>query len=106
MTLCFHRLELASQAVGLQLNASKTKFIHLNPSAEEKLHVIYTSVIEKAEAFQYLGTSIKNVSQDIECWMAKAWSALKSLAKVWIAPLTKSLKYQSSQCSMAASPGH
>lgn len=76
-----HRVEQASQAVGLHLNASKIKLMGINSSSEDPLRALDNTVIEKVDDFKYLG-SWTNTSYDIECRKAQAWRALHALTKV------------------------
>ena len=49
------RVENACQEVGLHLNASKTKYMHLNPSSNTDLFASDGSKIDCVEDFKYLG---------------------------------------------------
>lgn len=49
----------------------KTKFTHLNPTSEEKLHALDGSEIEKVDDFLYLG-GYTNLAHDIETKTCKA----------------------------------
>ena len=46
-----HKVEIASKSTGLLLNPSKTKYIHINPSANDSVHSSGGSQIEKVEDF-------------------------------------------------------
>ena len=77
-----HRLELATQTIGLFLNAKKTKYMHLNPTTDFGIQSIGGTQIEKVDDFKYLG-AYTNTSHDIDTRLAHAWSALNSLNKIW-----------------------
>ena len=47
--LLLHKVESASKSTGLFLNPSKTKYIHINPSANDSVHSSDGSQIEKVE---------------------------------------------------------
>ena len=85
------KVEKACQDVGLFLNAPKTKYMHLNPSTDTKLYSSDGSEIERVDDFEYLG-SFSDTSHDMEVRIAKAWSALNSLQKIWKAPILKQTK--------------
>ena len=86
-----HRVEEAAQSIGLFLNASKTKYMHLNPTSDELLHALNGSEIEKVDDFLYLG-SYTNTPHDIDTRIGKAWGAIHSLSKVWLSPIKRSTK--------------
>ncbi|XP_014678985.1 PREDICTED: uncharacterized protein LOC106818826 [Priapulus caudatus] len=68
------RVEKACQDVGLFLNAPKTKYMHLNSSTEDRLHVSDGSDIELVGDFKYLGGNT-----DSSMRIAQSWRALHSL---------------------------
>ena len=69
--LLLHKVENASKSTGLFLNPSKTKYIHINPSANDSVHSLDGSQIEKVEDFKYL-RSYTNSQHDIQCRKAQA----------------------------------
>ena len=87
-----HKIESATQSIGLYLNAGKTKFIHINPTSDiEKIHALNGDEIDKVEDFQYLGGFIDS-SNDINIRIGKAWGALNALSRVWESKVKKSTK--------------
>ena len=83
--------ESASKSTGLFLNLSKTKYIHIYPSANDSVHSSDGSQIEKVEVFQYLG-SYTNSQHDIQCRNEQAWAAVHVLDKVWRVPICRLTK--------------
>ena len=79
---------IGSKSTGLFLNASKTKYIHISPSANDSVHSSDGSQIEKVEDFKYRG-SYTNSQHDIQCRNAQAWAANHALDKVWRAPICR-----------------
>ena len=77
-----HKIEFATQSIGLFLNASKTKAMHLNPTAERNIHSLNGDEIEKVDELLYLG-GYTSSSRDINTRIGKAWGAINSLEKVW-----------------------
>ena len=70
--LLLHKVESASKSIRLFLNPSKSKYMHINPSAK------------------YLG-SCTNSQHDIQCKIVQAWVAVfKSLTKFGECPSTDS----------------
>ena len=51
--LLLHKVESASKSTGLFLNRSKTKCMHINPSANDSVHSSGGSQIEKVDDFKY-----------------------------------------------------
>ena len=86
-----NRVEKACQDVGLFRNAPKTKYIHLNPSANTSLVSSDGSPIELVQDFKYLG-GYTNSGYDMNTRIGQAWSALNSLNKVWKAAIKKETK--------------
>ena len=64
--LLLHKVESTSKSTGLFLNPSKTKYIHINPSANDSVHSSDGSQIEKVEDFKFL-RSYTNSQHDIQC---------------------------------------
>ena len=71
--LLLYKMKSASKSTGLFLNPSKTKYIHINPSADDSVHSSDGSQIEKVEDFKYLG-SYTNSQHGIQCRKALACS--------------------------------
>ena len=85
------RVEKACQAIGLYLNAVKTKYIHLNPTSNVGLSASDKTPIEKVDDFNYLG-SYCDTDHDISVRTALAWGALHSLQKVWKSNISRATK--------------
>ena len=77
-----HKVETATQSIGLYLNVMKTKVMHVDPSTEDNIHSRSGDVIEKVDDFLYLG-GYTNSSRDMDSRIGKAWGALNSLTKIW-----------------------
>jgi len=77
-----HKVEVATQTIGLFLNAGKTKVMHINPTTNNTIRATNGDEIERVEDFLYLG-GYTNTTRDIDSRIGKAWGALNSLAKIW-----------------------
>ena len=86
-----NRVEKACQDVGLLLNAPKTKYMHLNLSANTSLVSSDGSPIEFIQDFKYLG-GYTDSGYDMNTRIGQAWSALNSLDKVWKAAIKNETK--------------
>ena len=86
-----HKVEIATQTIGLFLNASKTKVMHLNPTANNIIRSLNGDEIEKVDDFLYLG-GYTNTTRDIKSRITKAWGALNSLTRIWCSRIKTSTK--------------
>ena len=77
-----HKVEKAALEVGLALNASKTKFIHVNRTNQQEIHTVDGNAIEQVDDFLYLG-SYTDTTADILRRKGLAWSAINSLDRIW-----------------------
>ena len=85
------KVEQACRSLGLYLNASKTKFMHLNPSSFNGLMSSDGCSIDNVKDFKYLG-SYTNTRHDLNIHIAQAWGAMNSLQKVWKSDVKKETK--------------
>ncbi|CAH1244514.1 Hypp7329 [Branchiostoma lanceolatum] len=87
-----YRVERATQEIGLYLNSSKTKVMHINPSDHpQALLAKDGSTIERVSDFKYLG-SYSNSVYDVNVRIGQAWGACHALTKVWKAPIQNTTK--------------
>lgn len=73
-----NRVEKSCQGIGLFLNVTKTKYMHLNPSTDEQLCSFDGSPIECVTDFKYL-CSYTDSEYDMKIRIGLAWSSLYSL---------------------------
>ena len=85
------RVEKSCQVVGLFLNATKTKFMHLNPSNVGQLYSLDGYPIDQVDDFKYLG-GFTNTDHDMRSRIGQAWGAINALHKVWKAPIKRETK--------------
>ena len=87
-----NRVEQSCQAVGLHLNSTKTKFMHINPKANPgQLKSSKNEPIDLVSDFKYLG-GYTETKHDIKCRTGQAWAALNALSKIWKSPIRKTTK--------------
>ena len=85
-------------AVGLDINAKKTKFISYNTMEEFQLLLADGTCIKRAvtqagtQDFQYLGSWIDNTWQDIKVRKGQAWAALNKMDTIWKSTLKRETK--------------
>ena len=75
-----HKVEIATQTIGLFLNAGKTKVMHLNPTANNIIRSLNGDEIEKVDDL----CGYTNTTRDISSRITKAWGALNSLTKSFV----------------------
>ena len=68
-----YKIKIATQKIGLFLNANKTKAMHFNPSVESHIHAMNSDEIEKVDDFLYLG-GYTNSSRDISTQIREPWA--------------------------------
>ena len=86
------RVERECAAVGLGINAKKTKYIALNNKDEEGITTLAGESLEKVEDFKYLGSWVASTEKDIRVRKALAWKALHSLNNIWRTGLSRRIK--------------
>ena len=87
-----NRVEQSCQAVGLHLNSTKTKFMHINPKANAgQLKSSKNEPIELVSDFKYLG-GYTATKYDIKYRTGQAWAALNALSKIWKSPICQTTK--------------
>ena len=91
-------VEKECKAVGLDINAKKTKFISYNIMEEFQLSLADGTRINRSvtqvgtQDFQYLGAWIDNTWQDIKVRKGQAWAALNKMDAIWKSSLKKETK--------------
>ena len=88
----FHLIEIAAEEVGLYVNASKTEYICLNEDQSAGLKSIKDEDIKRVSDFKYLGSYIASTEKDVKVRLAKAWTALNGMNKIWKSTLPDKLK--------------
>ena len=91
-TVLLHRIEEAAIKIGLLVNAKKTEFMAFNQAHTGSIKSKTNQDIKAVQEFTYLGSNIASTKRDIEIRLAKAWSALNKLDKIWTSNLSPKLK--------------
>ena len=74
-------LETAAASVGLYMNTTKTKFIAVN--TEGTITAQNGCDLEQMNDFNYLGSKIISLENDIQMRIGSAWSTLNKLIPIW-----------------------
>ena len=87
-----HSLQKARDGIGLYVNADKTEYMLFNQNQTRDLSTLTDSSLKLADKFNYLGSSVKSTENDINAWLAKAWSAVDNLSVIWKSDLSNKIK--------------
>ena len=85
-----HGLEWAAVGIGLLVNADKTEYMCFNQRGD--ISTLNGSSLKLVDNFTYLGSSNSITENDINTWLAKAWTAINRLSVVWKSDLTNEIK--------------
>ena len=85
-----HRLEQAAAAIGLHVNAHKTKYMCFNQTGE--FSTLDGTSLKLVDKFTYLGSSVSSTEKDIDTWLTEAWTAIDKLSMIWKSDLTDKKK--------------
>ena len=86
----FTILETAAASIGLCMNTTKNKFIAVN--TEGTITAENGFDLELVKDFNYLGSKIISLENDIHVRIGSAWSALNNLTLIWKSNLDVSIK--------------
>ena len=71
-----HSLEKASGGISLHVNADKTKCMSFNQNQKGDISTLKGDSLKLVDKFTYLRSSASSTENDINTWLAKAWSAV------------------------------
>ena len=91
-TVLLHQIEDIANKIGLVVNAKKTEFMAFNQLHTGSIKSMLNNNIHAVQEFTYLGSNIASTKHDMEIRLAKAWSALNKLDKIWKSHLPSHLK--------------
>ena len=85
-----HRLEWAACGIGLHVKADKIEFMCFNQTGN--ISSLKGRPLKRVDKFSYLRSSISSTENDINTWLAKAWTAIDRLWVIWKSDLTDKIK--------------
>ena len=85
-----HSLEQAAGGIGLQVNADKTEYMCFNQRGD--ISTLNGDHLKLMDKFTYQGNSISSTENDINMWLAKAWTAINRLSVIWKSDLSNKIK--------------
>ena len=82
-----HSLEWGAGGISLHVKADKTEYIC-------RLHfsTLNGGPLRLVDKFTYLGSNVSSNKNDINMWLAKAWTAIDRLSVIWKSDLSKKIK--------------
>ena len=85
-----HSPERTTGSIGLHANADKTKYMCFNQRGN--ISTLNGGPLKLVNKFTYLGSRVSSTENDINTWLAKAWTAIDRLSIIWKSDLTEELK--------------
>ena len=84
-----HGLEWAAGGIGLHINADKTEYMCFNQ--KDNISTLNGS-LKLVNKFTSLESSFSSTENDINTWLAKAWTAIDRLSVIWKSDLFDKIK--------------
>ena len=85
-----HCLERAAGSISIHVNADKTECTCFIQTSH--IFTLKSGPLKLANKFTYLGSSVSSTENDINTWVAKAWTAINRLSVIWNSDLTDQIK--------------
>ena len=85
-----HSLERAAGGIGIHVNADKTEYTCLNQRGD--ISTLKGGPLKLVDKFTWLGSSVSSTENDINTWLAKAWTVIDRLSVKWKSDLTDKIK--------------
>ena len=93
-----HSLEWAACGIGLHVNTNITEYRCFNQRGD--ISILKGGPLKQVDKFIHIGNSISSTENDINMWLAKAWTAIDRLLVIWKSDLFDKIKqfFPSSSC--------
>ena len=85
-----HSLERVASGTGLHVNTDKTEYKRFHQKGN--ISTLKGGPLKLVDKFTYLGSSISSTENDINTWLAKAWTAIDRLLVIWKSDLIDKIK--------------
>ena len=85
-----HSLERAAGGIGPHVNADKTKYMCFNQRGD--ISSLNGGPLKLVDKFTYQVSSVSLTENDINTWLAKAWTAIDRLSVIWKSAPTNKIK--------------
>ena len=85
-----HCLKWVASGIGFHVNADKTEFMCFNQRGN--ISTLNGRSLKLVDKFTYLRNSTSSIKNDINTWLAKAWTAINRLSVIWKSDLSDEIK--------------
>ena len=75
-----HSLERAADGISLDVNADKTEYVWFNQRGD--ISTLKGGPLKLVVKFTYLWSSVLSTENDINTWLAKAWTAIDRISVI------------------------
>ena len=86
-----HCLERPAGGIGLRVNQDKTEYMCFNQRGN--ISTLNSLPLKLVDKFIYLGNSVSSTENDINIYLAKAWTAIDRLSVIWKSDLSNKIKH-------------
>ena len=87
-----HSLEKAVGSIGLHVSADKTEPMCFNRNQTRDIYTLTGGSLRLADKFTYIGNSVSSTENDINMWLANAWTAIDRLSVFWKTDIPDKIK--------------
>ena len=95
-----HSLEQAASSIGLHENADKTEYMCFNQRGD--ISTLNGGSLKLMDKITYLGSSVSSTENNINTWLAKAWTAIERLSVLWKSELSNEIKRNFMQATVVS----
>ena len=85
-----HRLEWMEGDIGLHVNVDKREYMCFNQRGD--ISTLKCGPLKPEDKFTCRGSSVSSTKNDINTWLAKAWTAINRLSVIWKSDLNDKTK--------------
>ena len=86
------KLEQAAGCIGFYVNADKTEYMCFNQKGDKDISTLNGGSLELLDKFTNLDSSPTFTENNINKWLAKAWTAIDRLLIIWKSNLSDKIK--------------
>ena len=90
-----YSLEQAAGGIALHVNTDKTEFMCLNQ--QSNISTLNGRSLKLMNNFTNLRSSVSSTENDINTWLAKAWTTIDRLSVIWKSDLSDKIKHSFSK---------
>ena len=87
-----HRLETSATEIGLAINHSETKVMHLGQASVRHVRFANCNPVDSCDTFEYLGVPTSNAETVFRSHLSKAWAAATKLCSIFNSKVNDAIK--------------